>query len=134
VNITTVNPKGLYDPTMNGYSHVVRISDASSTIYIAGQEGEHLDGLLPASLTQQVENAFNNLALAITAAGGRFHNTAKLTTYVVNHDETKLSAITENIVRVFRPHLPAQTLVPVPRLALDGMLFEVDAIVRLFDA
>lgn len=133
MNTAIINPKGLYDPTTNGYSHVIRVSGANTTIYIAGQGGEHLDGSLPANFARQVENAFNNLALAITAAGGRFHNTAKLSTYVVDHDEMKLSIITENVHRVFRGHLPAQTLVPVPRLALDGMLFEVDAIVPLLD-
>lgn len=131
MNTAIINPKGLYDPTSNGYSHVVKVSKADTTLYIAGQGGEHLDGSLPTSFNVQVDNAFNNLALAITAAGGRFRHTAKLTTYVVDHDESKLNVITQNIRRVFGDHLPAQTLVPVPRLALDGMLFEVDAIVPL---
>lgn len=129
MNITTINPKSLYDPAVNGYSHAVRVSDAATTIYIAGQGGEDLAGALPNSFAVQVENAFNNLALAITAAGGRLFNTAKLTTYVVDHDEIKLSIITDHVRRVFGEHLPAQTLVPVPRLALDDMQFEVDAIV-----
>jgi enamine deaminase RidA (YjgF/YER057c/UK114 family) len=32
---------------------------------------------------------------------------------------------------MFGKTLPAQTLVPVPRLAVDGMLFEVEAVVVL---
>jgi enamine deaminase RidA (YjgF/YER057c/UK114 family) len=39
--------------------------------------------------------------------------------------------MTEAVKRTFGDALPAQTLVPVPRLALDGMLFEVDAVAVL---
>ncbi len=39
-----------------------------------------------------------------------------------------LDVMTKHIVKTFGKALPAQSLVPVPRLALDGMLFEVDAV------
>ncbi|WP_269318618.1 MULTISPECIES: hypothetical protein [unclassified Halomonas] len=38
-----------------------------------------------------------------------------------------LEVMTRYVKETFGDALPAQTLVPVPRLALDGMLFEVDA-------
>jgi enamine deaminase RidA (YjgF/YER057c/UK114 family) len=44
---------------------------------------------------------------------------------------SKLGVLTENVTRMFGPALPAQTLVPVPKLAIDPMLFEVEAIVLL---
>jgi enamine deaminase RidA (YjgF/YER057c/UK114 family) len=50
---------------------------------------------------------------------------------VVDHDMSKLGVLTENVVRMFGKALPAQTLVPVPKLAVDSMLFEVEAIVQL---
>lgn len=56
---------------------------------------------------------------------------AKLTVLVVDHDMSKLGVLTENVRAMFGNRLPAQTLVPVPRLAIDPMLFEVEAIVVL---
>ncbi len=55
----------------------------------------------------------------------------KLTVFVVDHDMSKLGVLTENVTRVFGATLPAQTLVPVPKLAIDPMLFEVEAVVLL---
>ena len=55
----------------------------------------------------------------------------KLTVFVVDHDMSKLGVLTENVIRLFGKTLPAQTLVPVPKLAVDGMLFEVEAVVAL---
>ena len=56
---------------------------------------------------------------------------AKLTVIVVDHDMSKLEVLTRNVVAMFGDTLPAQTLVPVPRLAVDPMLFEVEAVVIL---
>ena len=55
----------------------------------------------------------------------------KLTVFVVDHDMSKLGVLAENVTRMFGATLPAQTLVPVPKLAIDPMLFEVEAVVLL---
>lgn len=54
-----------------------------------------------------------------------------LTVFVVDHDMSRLGVLTETVTSMFGDRLPARTLVPVPGLAVDGMLFEVEAVVVL---
>ena len=62
------------------------------------------------------------------ALGARRDQVAKLTIFVVDHDMSKLEVLTSSVKAMFGTTLPAQTLVPVPKLAVDGMLFEVEAV------
>jgi enamine deaminase RidA (YjgF/YER057c/UK114 family) len=52
---------------------------------------------------------------------------------VVDHNEEKLHIFGEEQDRALGADTvkPACTLIPVPRLALDGMLFEIEAVAAL---
>lgn len=128
VETTIINPTDLYDPSSNGYSHIVVSKGGNGIVYFSGQGGEDKDGNLPSNFTQQVEQAFENLHIALKAANVNPKQVVKLTTYIVNYDQSMLNIMTSQLVKLFDKALPAQTLVPVQRLALDGMLFEVDAV------
>lgn len=127
VQLTIINPPDLYDPVPNGYSHAVVAKGGSQIAYIAGQGGEDKQGNLSPEFSDQVIQAYVNLKTALTAVGAQPHQVTKITTYVVDYNPSMLSVMTELAKETFGDALPAQTLVPVPRLALDGMLFEVDA-------
>lgn len=129
--LTIVNPPGLYDPSPNGYSHAVVAQGGKRVAYIAGQGGEDPAGTLSPLFAEQLRQAFANLGTALAAAGARPDQVAKLTTYVVGYEQSMLPMMTKVLKDMFGDALPAQTLVPVPRLALDGMLFEVDAVAVL---
>lgn len=131
VKLTIVNPADLYDPAPNGYSHVVVAEGAVRIAYIAGQGGEDPTGALPTDFSDQVQQAYANLRRALEAVGAEPNQVTKITTYVVDYDPSMLDVMTRYVKETFGGALPAQTLVPVPRLALDGMLFEVDAIAVL---
>ena len=122
-----VNPPGLYDPSVNGYSHIGVVEHPKKMVFIAGQGGEASDGSLPGTFSGQVKNALSNLRVAIDAADCALDEVVKINTYIVDYDESKLAEMNKHLVQFFTPSLPTQTLVPVPRLALDGMLFEIDA-------
>ena len=131
IKLTIVNPPGLYDPAPNGYSHVVVARGGAHVAYIAGQGGEDASGALPPDFDDQVKQAYANLRIALDAVGARPAHVTKITTYVVGYDQMMLRVMARYAKETFGDRLPAQTLVPVPRLALDGMLFEVDAIALL---
>ena len=129
--LTIVNPKTLYDPTPNGYSTAVIVPGGGRVAYISGQGGQDGTGGLSPDFAVQVKQAYANLSAALDGLGARPDQVAKLTVYVVDHDMTKLGVLTQSVKEMFGSALPAQTLVPVPKLAIDPMLFEVEAIVVL---
>ncbi|MNT46771.1 Endoribonuclease L-PSP [compost metagenome] len=72
--------------------------------------------------------ALDNLTLALAAAGAGLADVAKLTVLVVDHDQDRLGILSAQIGQRWpRGRAPTCTLIPVPRLALDGMLFEIEA-------
>ncbi|WP_230534064.1 RidA family protein [Microvirga roseola] len=126
-----VNPSRLHDPTPNGYSTAVITPASGRLAFISGQGGQDQTGALSSDFGEQVKQAYANLAAVIDALGARPDQVVKLTVFVVDHDMTKLGVLTENVTRMFGGKLPAQTLVSVPKLAIDPMLFEVEAVVLL---
>ncbi|MCD1586249.1 hypothetical protein K7H09_09465 [Halomonas sp. IOP_14] len=127
VTTTIVNSDELYDPAPNGYSHAVVASGGSRVACIAGQGGENAQGVLPESFADQVAQAYRNLRTVLQELDASPQQVTRINTYVVNYDPSMLEVMTRYVKETFGDALPAQTLVPVPRLALDGMLFEVDA-------
>jgi enamine deaminase RidA (YjgF/YER057c/UK114 family) len=129
--LTFVNPAALGDPSPNGYSTSTITPPNARIAYISGQGGQDARGNLSPDFATQVEQAYANLAVALDGIGARPDQVAKLTVYVVDHDMSKLGVLTSAVIGMFGDKLPAQTLVPVPKLAIDPMLFEVEAIVAL---
>ncbi len=129
--LTIVNPQSLGDPSPNGYSTAVIVPPNARLAYISGQGGFDSRGALSPDFAVQVEQAYANLRTALDGIGARTDQVAKLTVYVVDHDMSKLEVLTGNVKKMFGEALPAQTLVPVPKLAIDPMLFEVEAVVVL---
>ncbi|MHC1549800.1 RidA family protein [Phyllobacterium sp. K27] len=131
LKLTIVNPKNLYDPTPNGYSTAVIAPSGSRVAYVSGQGGQDSTGALSPDFAAQVKQAYANLGAALDGLGAKPNQVAKLTIFVVDHDMSKLEVLTKTVKEMFGEALPAQTLVPVPKLAIDPMLFEVEAIVIL---
>ncbi len=129
--LTIVNPQNLFDPTPNGYSTAVIVPNQTRLAYISGQGGQDATGALSPDFAVQVKQAYANLRAALDGLGARPDQVAKLTIFVVDHDMGKLEALTRAVKDMFGDTLPAQTLVPVPKLAIDPMLFEVEAVVML---
>jgi len=127
-SLSFCNPPGLYDPRPNGYTHVVVAETPARMIYVAGQGGENAAGELPPGFDAQVRQALANLRTALGAVGAGYADVVKVSALVVDHSEQRLAVLSRELRAAWGGlPAPACTLIPVPRLALDGMLFEIEA-------
>lgn len=124
-----INPEGLYDPSSNAYTHMAVVPAGQTLVYVSGQGGETADGNLAPDFRTQLRQAFENLGIALAAQGLTLLDVVKQTTLVVDHTEARLAMLTEESLKIWRERkCPVNTLIPVPRLALDGMLIEIEVL------
>ncbi|SHG58609.1 RidA family protein [Pedobacter caeni] len=122
------NPKGLYDPRPHGYSHVTAVPVNSSLVFVAGQAGTNEKGELSADFRTQVRFTLKNIETALKSKGLTLRHIAKLTTLVVDYGPEKHKILIEESQKAWPDEkYPVNTLIPVSRLALDGMQIEIDA-------
>ncbi|MBJ8437156.1 RidA family protein [Acinetobacter lactucae] len=123
-----INPSTLYDPSPNGYSHVAVVENFKNIIHVAGQGGENSKGELSPSFEEQANQVFDNIQHALNAANAELSNIAVLRVLVVDHSVEKHQILIKIMQNLWKNHpFPACTLIPVPRLALEHMLIEVEA-------
>jgi len=123
-----LNPSTM--PATRGYTHVVETRGPCRTVYLAGQLGMTPDGKFagaPGDFRAQVAQAFENVKLALAAAGATFDHVVKVTVYFT--DMANLQAyfeVRDRYVNTRTP--PASTAVQIAKLARDAALFEIEAI------
>lgn len=123
------NPPGLYDPAPNAYSHLAAVSPNAEWLFVAGQGGEDAQGQLSPVFAEQAAQAISNVRTALQSRGADLQHIFKLTLLIVDHTEERLRMWVEEADRAWAGHMkPVCTLIPVPRLALDGMLIEIEAV------
>lgn len=123
-----INPSTLYNPTPNAYSHIAVVQNFKNIIHIAGQGGEDSKGELGPNFEEQATQVFNNLLNALTAAEAKISDIAVLRVLIVDHSDEKHQILIKIMQNLWKNHpFPACTLIPVPRLALERMLIEVEA-------
>ncbi len=128
-NFDIINPASLYDATTYGYSHIAITKKATQLVFIAGQGGENKDGIINKDFRLQVKQAFQNLQLALDEVGLSMQDIAKLTTMIVDYDAEKHQILIDESLKIWpNRDFPTQSLIPVAKLALEIMLFEVEAI------
>jgi enamine deaminase RidA (YjgF/YER057c/UK114 family) len=113
----------------HGWTHVVSTS-GGKTIHISGQVGIDAAGNVmgKGDLKRQTEQAFENLRLALAAAGATWNDVAVTRLYVVNLKPEHVPIIREVRSRyVSAEHPPASTLVGVAALVGADWLIEIEA-------
>lgn len=126
---TIVNPAGLHDPVPLGYSHTAAISADTDLVLVSGQYGSGPDGtLVSTDFAAQVNKAFENLGVALTAHGLNLSHVVQLRTYVVGLDFEKLGVIGKAVAQSCGDTPPTQTVLGVSGLAMPDITFEVEAV------
>lgn len=123
-----VNPPGLCNPTPNGYSHLALFPPGWRIILPAGQGGETEDQELSDDFATQFKQALANVETVLKATNAKMSDVAKINLLIVDHNRERFRVMTEEVERVWGNNKPAMTLIPVPALALEGMLVEIDVI------
>ena len=122
------NPPGLSTP--RGYSHTVSVA-GGRTVFIAGQVAYNAQGEVvgKGDLRAQARQAFENLRIALAAAGGSFKDVVKMNTYVVGYKPDQLPVLREVRAEILKDVTPpASTLVGVQSLVNPDLLIEIEAI------
>ncbi len=116
-----LNPPGLHRSP--AYSHVVK---AGTTVYVAGQVARDANGNLvgPGDITAQATQVFNNLGIALEAAGATFANVVKITVFLT--DPRFREAVGKVRAQYLKDPVPASTLVVVAGLAEPEFLVEIE--------
>ncbi|KAL4876414.1 Endoribonuclease L-PSP/chorismate mutase-like protein [Aspergillus karnatakaensis] len=119
---------GEYIRNILNYSQAVRIGDR---IHISGQGGwDPETHKVPADLGAEIDQAFANVQLALTDAGGKgwsqVYEVRVFTTEVKN--EVAVGKLVENLKKWMPDHKPILTCVGVSELALEGMRVEIEVV------
>ncbi|MEM8505593.1 MAG: RidA family protein [Cyanobacteria bacterium P01_D01_bin.1] len=132
-SIQRINPAELGDPSGYGFTNIVIVPSGKTMIFLSGQGGRDERGRMD-DFETQLKQAFVNLRKGLAAAGAVPTDVVKITVLSVEHDAEKQQLISTERNAMWPDQLikPASTLIPVPRLASDDMLFEIDAIAALY--
>ena len=128
MTIVRINPED--SPAPRGYHHVVSV-EGGRTIYLAGQLAFDADRNVigGGDVVAQTRQALTNLKRNVEAAGASMNDMVKLNTYVVGHQHANTAAIVAVIEEFFpAEHRPTNTFLGVERLAVDGVLIEIEGI------
>ena len=123
-----LNPSGLAN--FGTFSQVVT-ARGGKTIHISGQVAWNAQGqvVAPGDLKGQTVQVFENLKIALAAAGATFGDLVKITTYVVDLKPEDRSVISEIRGRYMDPaRKPASTMIGVSALVMPELKIEVEAV------
>lgn len=121
------NPPTLSQP--RGYSHIVEVR-GGKTVYISGQLSLDKDGNLigKGDFRAQAKQVFENIKLALEAAGATFNHIIKMNTYLTDMSAQRLILREIRSLYLNSTNPPTSTLVEIKKLALDEALLEIEVI------
>jgi len=129
MKVTRINPPDL--ARSPSYSQAISVEGARQVIFISGQVARDANGSVvgQGDLRIQAAKAYENLVLALQAAGSSPADLVKITTFVVGWRSEYLAMIHGARQSVFGPEVvPASSLIGVDSLVDSNLLIEVEGI------
>jgi enamine deaminase RidA (YjgF/YER057c/UK114 family) len=128
-----INPPGSLDSIPRGYTHVVRVNQPGSLVYVAGQGPVDTDLQLigAGDFEAQVRATFENIKRGLEQAGASFNDVVKMNVFVtdIKSQQWPFRNVRAEYINTVNP--PVSTMVEVSRLAIDGMMVEVEVVAVL---
>jgi enamine deaminase RidA (YjgF/YER057c/UK114 family) len=129
--IQRLNPPTLSKPT--GYSHATLVT-AGRQVHVSGQVALNAAGEIvgKGDIAAQTEQVYENLTIALSAAGADMRQVFKLVTYVVDLTPARAAEIRKvRLAHLPEGNYPASTMVGTTALVHPDFLIEVEAIALL---
>ena len=125
INIKRWNPEGLDQPI--GYSQVVTVEGQGKLILLGGKAGPKPDGFIPETLEAQSKLTWENIELALNAAGATRKDVIEIQIYIVDLDKVNPEKVYQD-VRNFFPtgHKPVSMVIGVSALAIPELKMEIN--------
>ena len=123
-----INPPGLKPLGM--YSNVA-CARGGTVVFISGQVSADSQGKVvgKGDIEAQAVQVFENLKLALEAAGGTFEDVLKLTVFIRNlTPEARKAVMGVRSRYISAANPPAATMVGIDRLVEDDLLVEIEAV------
>lgn len=121
-----IQPQGWAEPL--GYANGMLMPDG--TLHVAGQIGWDKDKRFVGSdFVAQMEQALDNIAAIVSAAGGDVSDVGRLTWFIKDKGEylKHQREIGQAYRRVFGKHFPAMSMLVISELIEDEALVEIEA-------
>ncbi|MFD2571085.1 RidA family protein [Spirosoma soli] len=128
---TFINPKELFNPVYNGFSHVGKVPAGTGLIFVSGQWASNADGkLVSTDYEEQVRQTLINVKAALAAAGVSTRHVVKQTIYIADFTPEKKAILGKIAAKEWGAEIfPTSTIVPLPVLATaPGCLIEVESL------
>ena len=125
------NPKTM--PAPRGYTQVVETTGPGRTVYLSGQLGMTTGGKFAGDdFRAQATQCFESLKAGLASVGGGFEHVVKITNFFIDMSDLQtFFEVRNSFVNTKAP--PASTAIQVGRLAVDGALFEIEAVAVIPD-
>jgi enamine deaminase RidA (YjgF/YER057c/UK114 family) len=126
--IERIAPPGVHRAT--GWTHVVKATRATQ-VHVSGQTGRAQGGSYVNGLEKQAEQAYENLRLALAAAGASPRDVVKEVILIVDFTPEKGQLVWPARAKLWGREYPASTLIGVQALGGPEALIEIEAIAAL---